>query len=70
MLWIYKHLTTHARLLHIAVGVAFIVAYLLIRKALKTPERNIFNIIGMLIAAILGTWVSDWDILLGGIGWA
>jgi len=69
MLWIYKHLTTHARLAHIAVGVVFVILYFLIKKVLKSPERNILNIIGILIASILGTWVSDWDLLIGGIGY-
>lgn len=68
-LWIYKHITTYDRLIHISVGVVFVILYFLIRKALKAPERNVLNIIGILIASILGTWVSDWDLLVGGIGW-
>jgi hypothetical protein len=68
-LWIYKHITTYDRLIHISVGVVFVILYFLIRKAFKASERNVLNIIGILIASILGTWVSDWDILFGGIGW-
>lgn len=68
MLWIYNHLTTYDRLIHISVGLGFVILYFLIRKALKSPEKNILNIIGILIASIFGTWVSDLDLLICGIG--
>ena len=49
------------RLIHALVGVAFWIGYLAYRK----PGGGAGMKAGLLISALVGTWVPDWDLLLG-----
>ncbi len=56
---------TEDRIMHGVVGLAFWIGYLYLGKILKLPRRSIIERTGMVLAVLLGTWVSDWDLFLG-----
>ena len=49
------------RIIHGLVGLAFWIGYLAYRR----PARGAGATVGLLAAALVGTWVPDWDLMVG-----